>query len=1078
MNWQYATSAGEVRLFEYDLDIGKPIKNNINELQQLNFQRNIRGLKRFTYSRASNPWMQLIEMSVVEFPGLVKREENKLCLDLNFLKTQNLPLLRISQQEDAISSVTDFVSLITYFVRAVLQIHLFSFRKPDDVEFSPANRLPRPISGLPVPEIHWIAVQGTRVPSRRSKFYSSGSVSIRLTRYPNTSSDKPPLVMLHGYSASGTTFTHHSIQPNAASYFWQKGRDVWVLDHRASCGMDTARHSWTFEEIALNDIPIGLQFVRNQTDKNVDVLAHCMGAAMFSMAILSAKRPIQEICGSDSLDTQFSSRALAELPSIVHKVILSQVSAVTSFTPANTFRAYMLSYLTSALGEIDYSFNPKSKGPLQTVIDRILYTVPYSRDEFKIENPAWPPNSKTGYTRIRHRMDALYGRVFSLKNVPDRVLQHMDDLFGPMNFSTLTQVIHFAKHRVITNSVGRNVFVSSHSIRENWNFDTLAIHGSENGLSDVSSINRLSDVFGDAGVHISTRIFEGFGHQDSLIGKDSELVFEEIEEFLSQLHSETFSLPKPELKIAVPAYGPVVGVPQRTGDRFRVPIQVGISEQICQARHLVILPVLCSDQGFLDPDGEPYERSTIEQRLLVYPADAGQHDNWQPLEVDLEFKNATGSMLVLYVYGVTDEVEWEEFPRQIAALLGEQLDAKELNLNDGLVRFTMNRERDSQLCLAFGSCQYPPGILDRHLAYRSYHRLSERLDTDGRDIEDRTSDLMPEFLLLLGDQIYADATAGLFDPVKTFDKYERNYLDWLEQPPVRQVLSRLPSYQMPDDHEFVDNWEPVCDGSSHLAQNREELSEGIQAYIKFQRHLHQMPPQDEEGRYQLWMDFEYRGFQFFMADSRTDRLFRNAENMFEARMMSEVQKQALFDWLLLHKDGGRPLFVSSSSILLPRRSEVLDSSPLRSDGWSGYPGSLHELLAFVVDQQIPNLVFLSGDEHLANLVRAEISHGGQTSVIHSIHTSALYAPMPFANTRPDQLLADEAFEFGINNETSGYRCQVNTRFLAPGDGFTFVGVTQEHQGGDGRWLMRCESDREEGSELVEYFLDGEDEFPG
>ena len=83
---------------------------------------------------------------------------------------------------------------------------------------------------------------------------------IRLTRYRRDGGR--PLLMIHGYSASGTTFAHHSVQPGPARLMHEAGWDVWILDMRTSAGLPTARLPWTFEECALNDIPVAIDTVR------------------------------------------------------------------------------------------------------------------------------------------------------------------------------------------------------------------------------------------------------------------------------------------------------------------------------------------------------------------------------------------------------------------------------------------------------------------------------------------------------------------------------------------------------------------------------------------------------------------------------------------------------------------------------------------------------------------------------------------------------------------------------------------------------------------------------------------------
>ena len=205
-----------------------------------------------------------------------------------------------------------------------------------------------------------------------------------------------------------------------------------------------------------------------------------------------------------------------------------------------------------------------------------------------------------------------------------------------------------------------------------------------------------------------------------------------------------------------------------------------------------------------------------------------------------------------------------------------------------------------------------------------------------------------------------------------------------------------------------------------------------------------------------------------------------------SHIMCSEQFNDLLTWLDRYKNSGKPLFICSSSIFLPRRFEVEHISPLRSDGWSGYPGSLHRLLAYIADQQIANIVFLSGDEHLSCIAQVTIGGKKGKAVIHSIHSSALYAPLPFVNTRSDQLLANESFHFNhlqVSNEQNeqrkakAYQCDVKSVFPSAGDGFTIIRIEERKNEGHSRWLLHCEYDRSvtDGEQLIttEYFLDGQ-----
>jgi hypothetical protein len=107
-------------------------------------------------------------------------------------------------------------------------------------------------------------------------------------------------------------------------------------------------------------------------------------------------------------------------------------------------------------------------------------------------------------------------------------------------------------------------------------------------------------------------------------------------------------------------------------------------------------------------------------------------------------------------------------------------------------------------CFIFASCQYPAGLLDHVPASASYRRMEQSMGTSPR----------PEALLLLGDQIYADATFGILDPAIDQALLTQTYLDLHESLKKYPHLSSLKNaskprlFSSPDDHEIKDNWEP------------------------------------------------------------------------------------------------------------------------------------------------------------------------------------------------------------------------------------------------------------------------------
>ncbi|MGI8413676.1 MAG: alkaline phosphatase D family protein [Solirubrobacteraceae bacterium] len=132
--------------------------------------------------------------------------------------------------------------------------------------------------------------------------------------------------------------------------------------------------------------------------------------------------------------------------------------------------------------------------------------------------------------------------------------------------------------------------------------------------------------------------------------------------------------------------------------------------------------------------------------------------------------------------------------------------------------------RDGPLQLVFGSCRVtaphePPYTLspDEHelgLGVDALYALALRM-------RDQNPELWPQMLLLLGDQVYADevspetvelirARRDVREPpgeeVADFEEYTQLYREAWSQPPLRWLLSTIPTAMIFDDHEVHDDW--------------------------------------------------------------------------------------------------------------------------------------------------------------------------------------------------------------------------------------------------------------------------------
>ncbi|TAK93536.1 MAG: hypothetical protein EPO09_12315 [Aquabacterium sp.] len=354
------------------------------------------------------------------------------------------------------------------------------------------------------------------------------------------------------------------------------------------------------------------------------------------------------------------------------------------------------------------------------------------------------------------------------------------------------------------------------------------------------------------------------------------------------------------------------------------------------------------------------------------------------------------------------------------------------------------------------SCLYPGGLLDRTPQLVNATSPSERtLSLIAQAYACSAS--RPDFMLMLGDQVYVDATAGLFDPQLSDGRHSDPYIQWQRSSCVRGLVSEARIEAMIDDHELADNWSPIAkdapslldDGSAGRASDYVDRlkHDGLASYRAYR--FNRSRTAGTDGLHGP-IGPDHQPALVFMANTRTEREVRNSLNIDKARIMSAPQWADLVNWLqAAPKDAWR--YLACPSMVLPRRIDACGATPasaLQSDAWDGYPSSLYNLLAAICDLALNKLVLLSGDEHLASISRITLSRAATDeapavdTVIHSVHAPALYAPYPFANAKPDNF-SQRPFSFTPSSVVSGtstpaYHCRVETWFPEMGDGFITI----------------------------------------
>lgn len=330
------------------------------------------------------------------------------------------------------------------------------------------------------------------------------------------------------------------------------------------------------------------------------------------------------------------------------------------------------------------------------------------------------------------------------------------------------------------------------------------------------------------------------------------------------------------------------------------------------------------------------------------------------------------------------------------------------------------------LSFIVGSCRYP-GLL-----WKVKH--ADRIFGPVRDEAGRSrKGAIPRFVLMVGDQIYADMfnrliPIGLAD---TFEEFQDRYLTAFGSPNMRRLLRTIPTYMILDDHEIEDNWtqDRFYDGSKRFVFNV-----AMNAYMSYQW---SHGPRNFGRR--LHYSFDCGHYPFFVLDTRTQRFMDDVERDLKDNHLlgrpsldpdEPNQLDRLLAWLALQQGsaGNAPKFIVSSSVFVPNPMSAREGASTRrkekSDSWPAFPRTRRAILDCIVENGIQNVVFVSGDIHCSTVAQMAFSgaDGVQDLRAFSVVSSAFYWPFPFADGEPsdyvhDSRAKDQQDTFKLSNGT-------------------------------------------------------------
>jgi alkaline phosphatase D len=412
----------------------------------------------------------------------------------------------------------------------------------------------------------------------------------------------------------------------------------------------------------------------------------------------------------------------------------------------------------------------------------------------------------------------------------------------------------------------------------------------------------------------------------------------------------------------------------------------------------------------------------------------GVDEGTAPLKPDTEYVLRVGTLLLDDPIDDDEGAGWDYLQTRLPQASAWLKDLVDLPDDKSEACFTTFADSNAeQLDFLLGSCRYP-GLMWK---VRHADRIFDPMADMAADDDDSSP---PRFTLMVGDQIYADMFHRAI-PIGRADSYQEfrdRYLTAFSSRNIRRLMRHAPTYMILDDHEIEDNWtqDRIRRGGSHML-----FTIAIDAYLSYQW---SHGPRNFGKR--LYYDFESGGYPFFVLDTRTQRYLEGKDgDLSDNHMLGRPtlpgsppgQLQRLLDWLRTQQEtgGNVPKFIVTSSVFIPSSmSAKADRSNLekeKGDSWPGFPNTRRDILRCIVENEIENVVFLSGDIHCANIAKASIDVAGrpQPVVFHSVTSSAFYWPFPFADGEPSDYVHDstapgqeDTFEFETED---GRSCALN-----------------------------------------------------
>src|SRR3954469_438732 len=236
-----------------------------------------------------------------------------------------------------------------------------------------------------------------------------------------------------------------------------------------------------------------------------------------------------------------------------------------------------------------------------------------------------------------------------------------------------------------------------------------------------------------------------------------------------------------------------------------------------------------------------------------------------------------------------------------------------------------------------------------------------------------------DLVICLGDYIYEKAYETPVRPddsvpvdgeAQTLAEYRAKYTLYHTDPHLLEVRRQFPLVAIWDDHEVEDNYAGTLPGGATTDRRIPFVERRANGYRAFFEHL----PRRFDNRNRTYGTLPLGNAELFLLDSRQFRGDQpcNPSDAFlsqpcppsttddpSRRLLGAPQKA----WLKGALRASRARWKLIANQVMVTSLDVPPGNPLNTDSWDGYGADRRELMDYVADRGIDDVVFLTGDIH-------------------------------------------------------------------------------------------------------------------